>query len=240
MANLIFSSENGRVAKILSSRDFELAMLTFPGFEFDTLNAIINTSTFDFKSAYQATDTIGGNVLLTSFGESLAPAVVGGMIFEDVCGDRNRQTSGVERVINWWYQNNLTRSSVPLEITIGRSFPSSVYLADLTIGAQQAQDRVWAFSMTLLRIPPRKYLENAVSGGFSIANNTPVQSAAAPANNLSSIPTDLSELQQLAEFARVNRGSSTATSIAITPNAFAIAAGYDRVDIGSRSPLDLV
>ena len=159
---LIFSPTSGRVSRITLKDDSSPGIIQFPGFDYASLHVILERVGMAFRSVYQVSDTLGDDILLMTFGESLSPITLQGVILDGVCSGSLGNISandGVSETIKWWHERNLTKNSTPAQITIGDNYAMSVFIVDLNISVDDARDKIWRFNLSLLRIPERTLSE---------------------------------------------------------------------------------
>lgn len=168
---LIFDQQNGRVARYDDNVGATSAMMTFldPEFDYTSLRVLIAGVDFAMNSNYQLTDTLGSDAHLVSFGESVTPLPVSGLIFESACDEDDSGFSrqplnsgqvsygGVAGVIQWWETHNLTKRQAQIRLTIGTEKTFYAYIANMRIGVANAADHIWKFDMLLLRVPTRNF-----------------------------------------------------------------------------------
>lgn len=153
---LFFDPALGRVSQFIPRDTLTPAMLTFPGFDYATLQLITSSLSLSLKPVYQANDTLGDDVYLVSFGESITPLPISGLVFASAC-DFNGLTGqdGLLLLIEWWQQRNLLNRKEPVSLTIGSNYAVKAFISDLNITVANAEDGIWKFDMLLLRIPQR-------------------------------------------------------------------------------------
>lgn len=171
---LIFSAQNGRISRFVSPSETMDATITFPGFNYTRMQAIIQRSGLKFVPSYQATATLGNDIHLLSFGESMTPINLTGIIIDGTCdegvagfnfqddvnGFGFNNSGGIQGVIEWWQRENLTRREEPVQLVVGDSYSVRGYIADFSCAAS-AQDKIWNFSMNILKVPPRREINDA-------------------------------------------------------------------------------
>lgn len=158
---LIFSPNAGRVSRVSPTAISQNAVLTFPDFNFLTLQSILTATTLQLRSSYQVSNTIGGNILMIAFGESPGPVAMSGVIFEDVCeeaGVDDIAKHGVQQMLEWWETKNVYDEDTPLQIFIGDQYTVDMFMTDMNIQIDDPVNRIWSFSMSLIRIPGYKDL----------------------------------------------------------------------------------
>jgi hypothetical protein len=150
---IIFDSAAGQVAQVLPEGDATPAMLTFPGFDYASLQLVTTSIGVALKPIYQAMDTLGGDVHLVSFGETLTPLPLSGLIFERSC--EIGRGGGLVSLVTWWQTQNLLRRREPVLLTIGSDFPIKAFVTDMVISVADVESGTWRFELMLLRIPAR-------------------------------------------------------------------------------------
>lgn len=173
---LVLGAEAGRVRRVvLDDEHTTPAVITVPGMNFQELHTIINGLQSELKPAYQVTDTLGDDVYLLTFGESISNGRISGMIFEDVCDadTTDNGVKGVSQLMQWWSRENMAKRDTPIQITIGQSYVLQAYIAELQVSINNPEDRIWKFQMNLLRVPNREESYNSPFGGVLVG---PVQS----------------------------------------------------------------
>ena len=166
---LIFSAQQGRVARIKLEETSRPAVITFlgdVGFDYPSLHVIISSTGLSLKPSYQVSDTIGGEIYMVTFGESISPVPIRGVILDAVCQETNNDllggpvtytgSDGLEKIVTWWKERNLTSSEAPIVIQMAGDFTFDAYIADLNIANENAEERLWKFSMSVLRVPKEK------------------------------------------------------------------------------------
>jgi len=153
---LFFDPALGRVSQFIPRDTLTPAMLTFPGFDYATLQLITSSLSLSLKPVYQANDTLGDDVYLVSFGESITPLPITGLVFASAC-NFNGPTGqdGLLLLIEWWQERNLLNRKEPVSLTIGSNYAVKAFISDLNITVANAEDGIWKFDMLLLRIPQR-------------------------------------------------------------------------------------
>lgn len=138
------------------------------------MQAIVQRSGLKFMPSYQATATLGNDIHLLSFGESMTPINLSGIIIDSTCDDSAQafnfqddvngfgfnNSGGIQGVIEWWQRENLTRREEPVQLVVGDSYSVRGYIADFACSAA-AQDKIWNFSMNILKVPPRREINDA-------------------------------------------------------------------------------
>ncbi len=171
---LIFSAQNGRISRFVSPSETLDATITFPGFNYTRMQAIVQRSGLKFVPSYQATATLGNDIHLLSFGESMTPINLSGIIIDGTCDDGPQafnfqddvngfgfnNSGGIQGVIEWWQRENLTRREEPVQLVVGDSYSVRGYIADFACAAS-AQDKIWNFTMNILKVPPRREINDA-------------------------------------------------------------------------------
>lgn len=157
---LIFGNTRGKVARVEPTAPDEIASLSFPTFDYESLYAIISANQLKFAANHQVMDTIGGDVYLTSFGEAMTPVSFSGAVFSQIC-EETPYSTGPERLMRWWQQRNLSRRREPVVITYGFDTAIRGFIVSLDIAAQNARDRLWTFNLVMLKIPFRPEIEDS-------------------------------------------------------------------------------
>lgn len=153
---LFFDPALGRVSQFIPRDTLTPAMLTFPGFDYATLQLITSSLSLSLKPVYQANDTLGDDVYLVSFGESITPLPISGLVFASACNfDGLTGQDGLLLLIEWWQERNLLNRKEPVSLTIGSNYAVKAFISDLNITVANAEDGIWKFDMLLLRIPQR-------------------------------------------------------------------------------------
>jgi hypothetical protein len=182
---IIFSAKSGRMVRIELHDESTPGVLTFrvdnnaaASITLQSLQVIIEATGISLRPNYQVSDTIGGRILLTTFGQTLTPIPIRGVILDAMCSDPESATTGsvntadrIGNFIRWWELNNLTARNTPVQLTIGGAYPVNAFVADLDIVLQSAEERIWRFSMTLLRIPER--IQNNNAAAFAAVEGPP-------------------------------------------------------------------
>lgn len=153
---LFFDPSLGRVSQFIPRDELATAMLTFPGFDYASLQLITSGLSLSLKPVWQANDTLGDDVYLVSFGETITPLPLSGLVFAAAC-DVNGSTGrdGLKLLIEWWQERNLLNNREPVSLTIGSDYAVKAFISDLNISVANAEDNIWKFDMLLLRIPQR-------------------------------------------------------------------------------------
>lgn len=171
---LIFSAENGRISRFVSRSETTDATITFPGFNYARMQVIIQRNSLKFQPSYQATSTLGNDIHLISFGEALTPISLTGVIIDGACdslpaavnfgddvnGFGFNNSGGIQGVVEWWQRENLTRRETPVQLVLGDSYSLRGYIADFSCSVS-AVDKVWNFQMNILKVPPRREINDA-------------------------------------------------------------------------------
>lgn len=153
---LFFDPALGRISQFIPKDTLTAAMLTFPGFDYATLQLITSSLSLSLKPVYQANDTLGDDVYLVSFGESITPLPISGLVFASACNfDGLTGQDGLLLLIEWWQERNLLNRKEPVSLTIGSNYAVKAFISDLNITVANAEDGIWKFDMLLLRIPQR-------------------------------------------------------------------------------------
>lgn len=153
---LFFDPDLGRISQFIPKDTLTAAMLTFPGFDYATLQLITSSLSLSLKPVYQANDTLGDDVYLVSFGESITPLPLSGLVFASACDfDGLTGQDGLLLLIEWWQERNLLNRKEPVSLTIGSNYAVKAFISDLNITVANAEDGIWKFDMLLLRIPQR-------------------------------------------------------------------------------------
>lgn len=150
---IIFDSAAGQVSQVLPEQDATTAMLTFPGFDYTSLQLVTTGIGLTLKPIYQTMDTLGGDVHLVSFGETLTPLPLSGLIFERACSVAGG--GGLTSLVEWWQTQNLLRRREPVLLTVGSDFPVKAFVTDMMITVADVESATWRFELLLLRIPAR-------------------------------------------------------------------------------------
>jgi hypothetical protein len=150
---IIFDSAAGQVSQVMPEGDATPAMITFPGFDYASLQLVTTGIGLSLKPVYQAMDTLGGDVHLVSFGETLTPLPLSGLIFERSC--EIGRGGGLVSLVAWWQEQNLLRRREPVLLTIGSDFPIKAFVTDMVISVADVESGTWRFELMLLRIPAR-------------------------------------------------------------------------------------
>jgi len=186
---ILFDQQNGRVARFSDNPGISVAMMTFlePEFDYTSLRVLVSGLDFSLNSNYQLTDTLGSDAHLVSFGESVTPLPVSGLIFEASCKEETEEIrplssgepnyAGVAGVIQWWEDHNLAKRQTQIRLTIGSQKTFYAYIANMRISIANAADSIWKFDMLLLRVPT------------SNAGRTPPDSSRPPSQASSPFPS---------------------------------------------------
>lgn len=221
----IFSQEAGKVGRIISDADTASAVIQFAAFDFESLHAIVDATGMQFRPAFQVTDTLGAATILSTFGESVGMATLTGKVFETFCDGteigQNRQRpgpniqqvqdnslntrTGIENIITWWNRNNVSARESPLVIRVGFSSAVRVFVTDMQISMRNAEYRIWDFSLSLIRIPPREEIDEQLFNSVAPPDISDVGSP--PIGDLVPIgmqdvveTSDVSQLQSISAF----------------------------------------
>ena len=211
MPEIIFNPQAGRVKRIVTSDSSIPAMLSFPDLDYTSYRVILNSANLQTNPKFQVTEVLGGNVLLVSFGESVGPVMVNGLLFELTCESDVNDGRGVTRLLDWWTEQNVTRRTTPIELTIGSRSVIRAFLGPMTLAVTNPEDRIWSFSMQLMRIPNRSELDEArfdavpgpdeivsPSSPLTITDIPPVTGLRVSAASLINLDGSIAGLQQIA------------------------------------------
>lgn len=127
-------------------------------FSYESLHVIFDAVGLAFSPSYQLSDTLSDDILMMTFGESISPVTLRGTVLTAVCQDSigagvGDPNAGVVRLVNWWEERNLTKQRVPAQITIDSNASFGVYVADMKLSVEDTENRLWKFSLSLLRVP---------------------------------------------------------------------------------------
>lgn len=207
---IILSAEKGRVCRFNLQDEQSLGTITFAfppsvdneppelsprDFSYESLHVIFDAVGLAFSPAYQLSDTLSDDILMMTFGQSITPATLRGTVLTAVCqdsigkgvGDAN---SGVVRLINWWEDRNLTKRRLPARITIDKNAYFDVYVADMKLSAEETENRLWKFSLTLLRVPNARSQVNLQTSNIPAPQTGP-NTLTSPGNVLRISPSQL-------------------------------------------------
>ena len=231
MPELIFNPQAGRVRSIVTNDSSVPAMLTFPGLDYTSYSVILTAMMLTTNPKFQATEVLGGDVHLVSFGESIGPVSVSGMLFEQTCESQAPDGNGVGRLLAWWTQQNVTRRTTPISLTIGTSTVVRAFLGSMGLSITEPQDRIWRFQLALMRIPERRELDEARFAAVpdpEVPEDAAPEVAPAPAAAMS-ILTGI----PVGDAGLINPDGSVngVFPVATTPT------GYDDPSLGLSSPL---
>lgn len=157
---IVFGDQAGNVKVIRLADTSSIASISFDGFEFADLLAIITNFRLSLELGFQLMDSIGEDATLLAFDENAGPVTINGMMFDylspDDCNDRpDRDKNGPELLIRWWARNNLTKNNTPVTIRIGNNLPMRAFVGNLSVENSADSVNVWNFALTLIKIPDR-------------------------------------------------------------------------------------
>lgn len=171
---LIFDNQQGRVGKIEATGQTTTAMITFPSLDSISMYMITTQIGTVFRPVYQVNDTLGDDVYLVSFGETITPMPLSGIIYATECGTdttsgggtatRSTSRDGIRMIMDWWHSQNLLSQREPVSLTLGSDYAVKVFISDLELTAQDPENEFWYFTMTLLRVPQRHLNESVTQG----------------------------------------------------------------------------
>jgi len=101
---IVFGDQAGNVKVIRLADTSSIASISFDGFEFADLLAIITNFRLSLELGFQLMDSIGEDATLLAFDENAGPVTINGMMFDylspDDCNDRpDRDKNGPELLI---------------------------------------------------------------------------------------------------------------------------------------------
>ena len=124
---------------------------------FNTLQAIITNMTVSAAGNFQFLHTLGGNVFVYVFGDRIGKVVISGIAFEGTCGGffgsvfRGSKV-GVERVLDYYWQERIAGRKTPIKVTIGAGTILVGYVTSVTAKVQDEASRMFTFSIELATI----------------------------------------------------------------------------------------
>jgi hypothetical protein len=222
---LLFDPALGRVSQFIPREQLQSIAVTFPGFDYAQLQVITSSVALSLKPVWQANDTLGDDIYLISFGESLTALPLSGLVFADACtfaGPTGRD--GLLLLLQWWQRNNLLKRRQPVSLTLGSNYAVKAFVTDLNLSIANAEDGIWKFEMLMLRIPER-VLSNDELGAAQdqLVQATPLQPAAMDAN-AGTVLTSASPAASLPSYdapvVNVDGGSPAPLNVLITPSGY--------------------
>ncbi len=91
---LLFSEADVESSASIRTTGLNSETIRFKGIDFyEELHVIIDGHGHAYKPSYQLNDTLGGDILLMTFGESVAPVSIRGFVFDAVCGATSTSTN---------------------------------------------------------------------------------------------------------------------------------------------------
>lgn len=191
MTTVIFSTKPGLIAAVDDKVMPALMHITLQGWQGPTaIKSLINRASLDTRTNQQFLHTFGGDAYIDIFGHRIGRMQLGGISLPHSC-DNASQTSGIEYVLNYYQQNNLAETGLPVSIVLGTSFGLRAYLQGIQAQMMEPETMQWGFSMDFALIPytrPHKSLDKGRAsspGRASPVSPTPARpSRAVPAGPL--------------------------------------------------------
>lgn len=124
---------------------------------FETLQAIITNMTVSAAGNFQFLHTLGGNVFVYVFGDRIGKVVISGMAFEGACGGffgsvfRGSKV-GVERVLDYYWQERIAGRKTPIKVTIGAGTILVGYVTSVSARVADETSRMFSFNIELATV----------------------------------------------------------------------------------------
>lgn len=103
---------------------------------------------------YQFLHSLKDVIYVYVFGERMGEVQISGVAFQGLCG-LALDSTGLDDIYNFYNENRLSQSGIPISITLGIQTTISAFLIGFEIGTNDPQTGLSPFTLTL-RYPPQK------------------------------------------------------------------------------------
>jgi hypothetical protein len=155
----IFPTRPGQVVAV---KDTSLPAQTQPAiqmradgdlFSFEATTSIITRLTIAQQTNFQFLHTLGQQIFIYSFGDRIGQMTVSGISFFRRCDEGAQSQIGIEKVLNFYARNKLSRRQDPVSVTLGRDITIQGFIQGSRADVIDPKQNLFSFSFQIAVIP---------------------------------------------------------------------------------------
>lgn len=154
----IFPTRPGQVVAVEDSTlpaNAEPAISLEPSFAFSVTRSIIQRVTIAQQANYQFLHTLGQQIFIYSFGDRIGQIGIQGLAFGISCPgqDGGGDDLGIERVLDYYNENKLSRREETVKLTLGQSQTFEGFITSVTSDIVNTEAALFSFNLNLALVP---------------------------------------------------------------------------------------
>jgi hypothetical protein len=120
--------------------------------DFQSRKSIITRMTVGQETNHQFLHTLGGDIFIYVFGDRVGQMTISGMCFAFDCDRPGDREHGLEKMLEFYRQNKLSRRKEPVTVMVGRT-PVVGFIAGFNADVVDPKFNLVQYSLGLLVIP---------------------------------------------------------------------------------------